>query len=119
MGHLGNVAESKPEKGTKEAIAGSKSLIRGERMGSTSAGNPEISGSLTDSITKTLRYGEQGKSDTDWRIGKTKTALSDFAKQAKNKNQRGEKQYKERRIEIQEKLKKLEIRGNNNNSPCG
>ena len=51
------------------------------------------------------------------RIGKIKKAFSDFAKQAKNENQRGK--AKERRKQIQEKLEELEIVANGSNFPCG
>ena len=82
-------------KGTKEAILESESLIHGQRMGSNSTENPKIPVSLAGRITKTLIYGKQGKSDIDLRIGRVQKALIDFAKQAKSKNQRKEKKYKE------------------------
>ena len=50
-----------------------------------------------------------------WELG-IKKALTDSAEQEIGKKQRG-KQYGERRA-IQEKLKKLVIRENNNNFPC-
>ena len=77
--------ELKHEKGTKEAIVGLKSLIRGQRMGINSAKTSKIPVSRTDRITKTLFYGNHGKSYTDLGIGGIKKALIDFAKQAKNK----------------------------------
>ena len=120
MDHLWNMGgELKHDKGTKEAILESESLIHGHRMGGNSAGNQKMSGSLSDRITKTLIYGKQGKSDIDLRIGRMEKALSDFAKHAKSKNQRKEKQYRERPKEIQEKLKKLETREKNNNLQWG
>ena len=85
------MGELKHEKGTKDAISESESLIRGKRMGRNSAGNPKIPGSLTDRITKTLIYGKQGKSDTDLRIRGAKKALGDFTKQVRSKNRRKQK----------------------------
>ena len=68
------MGESKREKGAREAILELESLIHGHRTGSNSAENPKMSGSLADSITKTLIYGKQGKSDIDLRIGWIKEA---------------------------------------------
>ena len=85
----------------EEAIAELKSLIRGHRMGI----NSKIRRPLVYRITKTLIYDKQRKSETDLGIEKVKQALSDFHKQAKNKNDWEEKQYKGRSNQIQEKLK--------------
>ena len=57
-----------------------------------------MSVSGADTVTKTLIYGTQGKSDIDLWIGRVKTALSDFAKQVKSKNQ-----WKEGNIKKEEK----------------
>ena len=81
---------SKQEKGMWDSIFELKSLIRRQRMGSNSAGNPKIPGSLTDRVTKTLIYGKQEKSDTDMRIGGVKKALIGSAKQVSSRNQWGE-----------------------------
>ena len=83
-------------------------------MGSNSPDKLKIPGRLAGRITKTLIYGKGRKSETDLKIDKIKKALSDFTKQAGSKNQGKEKQYKERKKQIQEKL---EIRENNNNFP--
>ena len=72
--------ELKHEKGAKEAIVELESLIRWQRIARNSAGNPNNSGSLTDSVAKTLFYYKLGKSDTDLGIGKIKKASIDFAK---------------------------------------
>ena len=87
MDHIRNMNDSKREKGMKEAIAESKSLTHGHRMGSNSPGNSEISGSLVGRITKkrTLVYGKRRTSETDLKIEMIKKALSDFAKQVKTK----------------------------------
>ena len=88
-------------------------------MGSNSAGNSEIAGSLVDRITKTSTYGKQRKSETDLKIEKIRKALSDFAKQVKSRNDGEEKLYKEIGGRIQEKSTKLKIRENNSNLHCG
>ena len=56
MDHIGHVGDLKHEKGMKEAVVELKSLINGHRMGSNSAGNSEIPGSLVGRVTKTLIY---------------------------------------------------------------
>ena len=70
MDRLGNMGELKQEKGMRDAIFALKSLIRGKRMGSNSAGNPDIPGSLADRITQALIYGKQRKSHPELRVGK-------------------------------------------------
>ena len=107
------MGDLKHEKGTKEAIMELKSLIHWQRMGSNSPGKLKISGSLDGRITKTLIYGQERKSETDFGIDKIKNALRDFAKQAKNK-------IKGKRNNIKKetnsrKVEKVEIRENNNN----
>ena len=67
----------------KDAILELKSIMRGHRMGSKSAGNPKMSGSLADTITKALIYGKHAKSDTDLGIAGIAISLSDFTKQVK------------------------------------
>ena len=93
MGHLGNMGDLKQDKGMGETIAELESLIHGQRMESNSMDKPKIQGSLAGRIAKTLIYGKERKSETDLEIGKIKVALIDFAKQARNENQRKEKQY--------------------------
>ena len=78
------VGALKREEGTKDDISELKSLIRGHRVGTNSAENPKISGSLADRIAKTLIYGKKRKSDTDREIEKIKKALSDFTKQLRS-----------------------------------
>ena len=70
MYRLGNMEEAKHEKGTKEAIAELKSLIHGQRINNNAPGKTKISGSLSGSVTKTLIFGKDRKSETDLRIGK-------------------------------------------------
>ena len=65
------------------AILELESLIRGKRMGINSARNPKIPGSLTGRITKTLIYGQQGKSDTDLRIVGAKEIFKRFLQTSK------------------------------------
>ena len=93
LDRLGNMEESKREKETKEAILGLKSLIRGNRMGSNSAGNPKIPGPLTDRITKMLIYGKQGKSDTDLGIG-NKQSFKRFRQTSKKQKSMGGRNIK-------------------------
>ena len=50
--HLRNMEELKHEKGTKDAIVGLKSLIRGRRVNNNSSGKTKIAGSLVDRIGK-------------------------------------------------------------------
>ena len=64
------VGALKREEGTKDDISELKSLIRGHRVGTNSAENPKISGSLADRIAKTLIYGNRRNSATDFEIGK-------------------------------------------------
>ena len=106
MDHVGNIEELKHDEGRKDDISESKSLIRGQRMGSNSADNSEISGSLGDRISKTPIHGNQRKSDADLKIGKIKKALGDFANRLRSGSD-GKKRYKERNSR---KLKKLETR---------
>ena len=64
----------KHEKGMREALAESKSLIRGLRMGINSTGKSKNPGSLSERITTTLIYGKERKSETDFEIGEIKKA---------------------------------------------
>ena len=117
MDHLWNMEEAKRERGAKEAILESKSLIRGHRI-NNSPGKTKISGPLADRITEALIVWKERKSETDLRIGKIKKGLRDVAKQMQEQKQGKAKQYKEKRKQIQEQVKKLEEKGNNN-TPCG
>ena len=104
MGRLWNMEDSKHEKGTEEAIVELESLIQGHHMGSNSPGKSELSGSLSDRITKTMIYGKERNSETDLKSGKIKKDVSDFAKQVRNKLKgRGTIQRKK---QIQEKRRR-------------
>ena len=112
MDPLGEMDVSKHEKGMVEAIVELGSLIHGHRVGVNSADHSEISGSLVDTITKTLIYGNRRKSETDLRIGEIKKALSDFAKQAKMIGKK--RNIRKGGIKFK-KIEKLEIRENDSN----
>ena len=76
----------KHEKGTKAAFFGigiiNPRAAHVQQFGRES----KISGSLADSVAKTLIYGKQRKSATDLEIGKIKKALRDIAKQLRSES---------------------------------
>ena len=89
-----------------------ESLTRGNHIGNDSSRNPEISGSLSGRIVKTLIYGEERKSDVDLEVGEIKKAISYFANHVKNGKNWEEKQYREKK-EIVANVRKSKSRGSN------
>ena len=115
---LGNMEELKREKGKKEAIAESKSLIRGHRVDNNLPIKTGISGSLADRVTKMSIYGKErkkiGNGFGNWQ---NKESAELFRQAKKGAEARKTKQYKDKRKQIREQVKKLKERGNNNNTP--
>ena len=110
------MGELKHEKGTNEAIAELKSLIRGHRINNNSPGKTNISGPISGRITKALISGKGRKSETDLRVGEIRIAFLDSAKKTKGRKQGKIKQYKRNRKQIQEQLRKLREKENKNNN---
>ena len=81
--------------------------MRGRKIGNNSPGNLKNSGSMADRIANTLIYGGGRKSAVDLEIGEIKKALSDFAKQVKNKNGQKSNIWKRRKKLL--KSKKIEV----------
>ena len=103
LDHIGKVEELRREEGTQEAISELKTLMRGQRIEQNSPDLSKLSGNLGGRITKTLLYGKKGKSPVDLKVGEIKSALKDFANQAKEEKNRKNKQYQERGKEFRRK----------------
>ena len=105
------MGELKQEEGMGDAVTELKSLTRGHRIGSNSADNAKIPGSLAGRNANTLIHGEEKKSAADSEICKIKKAISDpTPNQVKMRRIGKKKKYKEINFA---KSEKLETRGNN------